>query len=401
MTPLWALVLVSALAVQDPPPEKKDEPTVSPYLIPAIATGKNEGTTLGLLAALLFSDEEGRVNRLLAAELAWRELVGINGFVDYRYYPTRTALFEAFGSLAERVESDVDVLYDDERFGDVAALRAEFHESRVATDRFYGRGLSTPRSAESVLTSNQYVGLIQAGPHLSDNSWLQGTLRVRDYRVGPSLLTHAPQTLDAYPDEPGIEGGLVVAEGLRIVYDGRDLRCTPTRGIVAQAGAEAAHDVRGGRATPFQGFWLDGTLLMPFGDEAQFVSVIHARARWVIGNAPFWELPSLGGSTSLRSYGNDRFTDRGAAVLNFEERIRVATLTLLGTTGEVQVAPFVDLGEMFERPSQLFSGTGDRRLHYSYGAGLRGVVKPSIVGRVDAAYGREGFALLVGIDYPF
>ena len=40
-------------------------------------------------------------------------------------------------------------------------------------------------------------------------------------------------------------------------------------------------------------------------------------------------------------------------------------------------------------------------LHFVYGLGFRGVVRPQIVGFVDVGRGSEGSAIFTGIDYPF
>ena len=137
--------------------------------------------------------------------------------------------------------------------------------------------------------------------------------------------------------------------------------------------------------------------------ERQFVTVLNAAFQSAIGHfVPFWELPSLGGSSTLRSFNGGRYTDRASLLINVEERIRVLKTSLFGVSGEIQVAPFFDLGKVFDSSVDLVGKGVLRGFHYSAGVGFRGVVPPSFVGRLDiTAGGREGIGVTHGLDYPF
>jgi hypothetical protein len=112
---------------------------------------------------------------------------------------------------------------------------------------------------------------------------------------------------------------------------------------------------------------------------------------------PFWILPTLGGKYSLRSYGDGRYTDRGVAAVNAEERFKVYEAKTSGVTTELQIAPFVGVGQAFDNP-------GRTALKYARpvtGAAFRAVAKPQVVGSVDIGYGREGVAVFTDINYSF
>jgi hypothetical protein len=379
--------------------EKADE--TSFYPIPAIASGKNEGWTFGLLGALLLPDEHGDIDKVISVALQYRSKVKINGFADFRWTITPTSVFEVFSYWAEEIENENQVFYDARRLWNVTNFRFDFDERRLATERFFGIGRSTKKSGESAYTANTYFSQLRWGPYLSDHVSLQGTFRYRHMRVGESILTDVDQTLDRYPNEFGIEGGAVYAEGLRLFYDTRDSLFTPTMGEYALAYAEMAHYVQGGAARPYQVFGFEVVKLWPHGEEAQFVFVGRVKAQFILGQAPFWEMSTLGGGSSLRSFGPNRFTDDDAWVINLEERIRLFTLRVEGVTGEVQVAPFVDFGEVFRHSEDVARLDVDRRVHWSVGSGFRAVVKPYIVGRMDVGYGSDGLGITIGLDYPF
>ncbi|MBI3854742.1 MAG: BamA/TamA family outer membrane protein [Planctomycetes bacterium] len=391
---------------QDPPQAKpqslEDEPdTTSFYPIPAIASGKNEGWTYGLLGALLLPDEKGDINKVVAFALQYRNKVKLNGFADFRWSVTPTAVFEAYSYWAQKVENENQVFFDDRRLWGDYNFRFDFDEKRVGTERFFGKGIATKKNAESSYTSNSYLTQLKFGPYLAEQVSLQGSVRVRHFRVGESILPSLPQMLVLFPNEFGIEGGEVFAEGLRLTYDTRNTIFTPTSGGYVIVFMENAHYLLGGAAIPFQAYGVEIEELWPHTDDAQFVTVARLKAQFVVGDAPFWELSTLGGGSSLRSFGPNRFTDNDAWVLNLEERIRLFTVRVEGVTGEIQLAPFFDLGEVFRHTQDVARPNVDRRLHWSIGSGFRAVVHPYIVGRMDVGFGTEGVGITVGLDYPF
>ena len=66
---------------------------------------------------------------------------------------------------------------------------------------------------------------------------------------------------------------------------------------------------------------------------------------------------------------------------------------------ELQVAPFLGVGEVFRDAAQV-SSLGDYAINP--GVGIRALVKPNVVGRVDIGYSTEaGAVTFVGIGFPF
>jgi hypothetical protein len=151
-------------------------------------------------------------------------------------------------------------------------------------------------------------------------------------------------------------------------------------------------------------FGIDARHYAPLTDRITLAT--HAALRYLpVGkSAPFWALGRLGGDRSvlgdrqaLRGYGDDRFIDNNVFAANIELRSRVLGMQLFSTQVSFEVAPFVDVGRVFQR-------MGDNpleQLHWVGGVGVRGIAKPHVVGYVDAGYGEEGIAVFSGIDYPF
>jgi len=45
--------------------------------------------------------------------------------------------------------------------------------------------------------------------------------------------------------------------------------------------------------------------------------------------------------------------------------------------------------------------SSDRQFEFNPGLGVRAVVRPNIIGRVDVGFGHDGPAVFVGLGYPF
>ena len=108
-------------------------------------------------------------------------------------------------------------------------------------------------------------------------------------------------------------------------------------------------------------------------------------------------LPRLGGARTLRGFSPNRFFGDGRVLFNAEIRTRIVRWRILGVDTEFQVAPFVDVGTVFNSLKQLFS----EGVEVTPGVALRGISPPNIVGRVEMGWSREGPAIFVGLDYPF
>jgi hypothetical protein len=99
----------------------------------------------------------------------------------------------------------------------------------------------------------------------------------------------------------------------------------------------------------------------------------------------------------LRGYGGDRFIDFNRALIGAELRARVYERKLFGVKAQLELAPFVETGQVFRH---LDDSPFDD-LHWVGGLGFRGLVRPQVVAFVDVGYGDEGSSIFTGIDYPF
>lgn len=134
------------------------------------------------------------------------------------------------------------------------------------------------------------------------------------------------------------------------------------------------------------------------GEASRFIPILHEN--WVIalrarvagsdttdGNVvPFYLLPTLGGSRSLRGYDDYRFRDRNLLLLNAEYRWRVF--------GALDGALFYDAGKVAPR----FGDLNLSHLKSSYGLGFRFHSNNTTVFRVDVGRSTEGTRVLLSIS---
>ncbi|MDO8527973.1 MAG: hypothetical protein Q7T03_09840, partial [Deltaproteobacteria bacterium] len=104
-----------------------------------------------------------------------------------------------------------------------------------------------------------------------------------------------------------------------------------------------------------------------------------------------------GGEADLRGFVQGRFTGRGSVFLNLEERIVIKRWSIMDVKTDVSIDPFFCVGQVFDDWDQMAFGS----LQPVGGIGFRAKAHPSIVGRVDVGYGKEGIEVYTGLDYPF
>jgi len=132
-------------------------------------------------------------------------------------------------------------------------------------------------------------------------------------------------------------------------------------------------------------------------DAAQYVplgrSVLAVRGRIDVSDTgaghdvPFYMLPVLGGSNTLRGYLDYRFRDRDMLLMNAEYRWPILR--------RVDAAVFYDAGSVAPSTNLL-----TRQVYTDYGAGLRLHSATRMLVRLDVARGAEGTRALVSFSTP-
>jgi outer membrane protein assembly factor BamA len=376
--------------------------------VPEIILDPNEGNTYGLMGVWLFLNEQEEIQYMVAPDLRYNATKGWYPAFRLFGYPTATRRY----SLSVGKSTTKDEGYEVE-YLDRGVLDGKMHVyghvdyDVDSTDRFYGFGNRSDKSNESNYTGSDFIGEGMPTwwftPHVAVSYRMQvRRFSISEGQVNDVPFTEAPRFV-RNPDTNiigrGNEPGVYWKHRLAFTYDTRDSIDMPTEGAYTFVYGEIA-DRKLGSATSFTKFGAEARGFVPFrGEKKNPILAMRALLNYVAGSGdtPFWERSSLGGRRALRGFGSDRFIGFNRSLLSAELRTRVIQHKLFGVNAELELAPFVESGQVWHGVTH--SPYND--LYWVYGLGFRGLVRPQIVAFVDVGRGTEGTSVFTGIDYPF
>lgn len=385
----------------------KPDYTIIP--LPAFGTNQNEGSWAGGIMPILKADSTGDVKEMLAPQYLYNRNVGHYGSLNYFGYPSDTEQYHALVWYGQKLDQGVDLGYKNLSAGggrfifaaDVSAFKNPFA-------RFFGFGSRTTEAQETNYTSREFLVKLTAGINLTEDLALMWIERYRNVRVDDGILGSLPHTAEIHPEIPGIQGAQILGHGLTLRYDTRDSQLMTAKGTYVNVLAEFNQNVEERGANQWGHAVLDARHFMPHSSD-RMVFVSRMLLSGVFGQTehrgtklgiPFYEQATLGGEDTLRAFGRGRYIGSWAALVNLEERVTVLSERFFDLNTHLEVAPFLDIGRVGQstvRAEDLFT----ENLQFNPGVGFRLLVKPTIVGRADVAYGRDGANVFVGLDYPF
>jgi len=382
------------------------DPSTAPFIpVPLIGVDPNSGTTLGLIPTWVKTDENHEINRIIAPDVLYNPNFGVG--VDGRIYGYTSGdeQWSLVGGIKQRVERNIDFEF---QRGRLREERWSFSTSviydRSGVPRFYGIGNETPKLAETNYTDQKKEVQGQVGLNLTRAWQLLYTARLQVVDVLPGTLQNIASLETRFGHIPGVGTSTQVLNRLSIVYDTRGDLTAPSRGmqLIAYGGLAS----RGGllNDSMYSEVGGDGRAIWPIAPDTILAAHMALRYLPAVHSVPFWALSSIGGGDNvvggqqlLRGFGAGRFYDRDSFSSSLELRRKVWSFNATSTTVDVEVTPFIDVGQVFAR-----SGTFPLdQLHRVYGVGFRGIARPFVVGYVDIGYGSEGVAAFTGLYYPF
>ena len=367
------------------------------FPIPAVGTSKNDGSDVGLIVPILVTKPDGDLNYIVAPMLIYNTIVGARGTVNLFHYEPGGRELRFIASLSERIERKVLFSYIDPAFSNgryALSLGGTFFKN--ATARFFGIGDDTGLNDQTNYTAREFRAYWKFGLHMNEVTQIAVGQRYRDLRLQRGA-TDLPFTLQTFPTVDGVQGATILGHRATFHYDTRDNLVSPTDGSQVTAYAELNQNLRNDDHPVFYRYELEAKKLFP-SDSKRMVLVVRGDIQLTFGEqVPFYEQSSLGGQNNLRGYGVDRFIDKHLVVVNIEERIHVLRAKFLNVAAELEVAPFVDIGRVFN----TFQTEILTNYRITPGIGFRAMVRPNVVGRVDYGYSKEGGAVFAGLDYPF
>jgi outer membrane protein assembly factor BamA len=366
--------------------------------VPAFSTTKNEGQTYGNLTALLFTDEKEEVYAIMAPFIVYNEVMGVKsawqlfGFLEGDRDFIVKASFSTKINREFRLEfKDPDIYHSHLSLGGILVY------SKEATSRFFGLTSESRDEDETNFTHRELMARLTLGINLADTLNLALVERFRQVEIQLGGIERLPFIADLFPTVEGLNHPTIWGHRLTLTHERRDDRTTPTRGEYLNLYAEWGHVFQDAQVTPFSKFGIQAKGWFPV-KENRLIIVPNFQMQLGLGSeVPFFDQSMLGGEDTLRAFGLGRFVDDHFILTNLEWRIRVGKIHVMNVATEEEIAPFVDMGRVFSSFSRRFFDDWQ----VNPGVGLRVLVRPNVVGRLDVAFGQEGATFFVGLNFPF
>lgn len=367
--------------------------------LPVIASSPNEGVTTGALTAFLAHNRKEEVTTMLAPQVNYNVNFGVTASLYGAYYPGPDRNMEFNLSHSGRVNHDYELrVRDTSLISNKLELNGFLFKLADGSSRFFGFNAKSPQQMETNYANDEFGYNISAGYQLGRHYQVTLGDRFRDVRIRPGAFGGLPDIKDKFSSAtvPGIDGFTTHAMRISLIYSTLNNRDTPTCGGYARISFEPIMKEWGGAAN-YRHYEVEAKGFIPLSDS-RYISVFRLMYNQTLGaGVPFLEQSILGGESTLRGYGRNRFIDSSFLLCNLEERIRLFRWEVFGVTADWEVAPFIDLGAVMASLYKANAGN----FEFNPGIGFRAIVRPNIVGRVDLGVGKDGPAIFVGLGYPF
>jgi len=381
-----------------PYPTSEKEIKVVTIPLPVIASSPNEGITAGALSAFLLHDKNDNINALLAPQVNYNKNFGVSSTLYAAFYPSPDRYWEANLSKSTVINEDYEFKLRDKTFLDkkleINLFAFAFSDGSA---RFFGFDAGTPRQRETNYTDTEIGFNLSAGYDIGRRFQVVLGERFRNVSIEPGAVKSIPFIKDQFKEQnvPGINGFVAHAQRISLVHNTLDSLTAPTFGGFVKLTVENSSKALGSDAD-YRHYEAEVKGFFPL-DNARYISVFRLVYNQTLGDTvPFLEQSILGGENSLRGYGRNRFIDNSYFLLNLEERIRLFRWEIFNVKADWELAPFIDLGAVMERLDR----SSGKQFEFNPGIGIRAVVRPNIIGRLDIGIGHDGPALFVGLGYP-
>ena len=294
-------------------------------------------------------------------------------------------------------------------------LFGQLEYSKTLTRRFYGFGSRTTPADETSyteeLTQVGFGGRISI-PEPGDDFITRVGLRFQHHGLSRGRLSSVPSTNEVYPEEFAYgDGDDQFWVDLEVAFDSRDSLHQPYRGLrigcVAQTvPVQSAGDPGGLVTVDARSVWPVPSLFHEGGNGREEnpptdVLAIGGFVTGSYGDLPFYSLPSLGGSDTLRGYIQNRFTDNAAAHASVEYRFGIVprgfAISRSIRIERVNLGFFYDFGTVADDVGTLTDG----KFLDSYGFGLRFSFSREASFRLDYGISSEDTNLTIAYGNSF
>lgn len=387
-----------------PPPlpvaqeNQRVESTLFP--LPVMATDPNSGSDYGFLPVWIFPRQDKAIGMILAPSAIYNDQNGTSLAFRLLAYPSKAFSYRLIANQSTGLTNYYEVSCRREALaaGDWSFSLAYSYETDTSL-RFYGFGNNTPEAQETSYAARKHDLTVSVGRKLTSLVELRWYADLSHDSLSDHHLRGLPPTRQLFPEVMQDRKNLALAQGLAFILDTRDYKDTPTCGLLFRLYAETARRTWGSEAS-FDRWGFAFKAFQPWDADHRFVTAMHLRGDFLTRarQTPFYRWPALGGHTSYRGSGDDRWIDRHRVALTLEQRLEVFRLHHFGVISHWEVAPFLDIGKVFP----TFGRFNFKGFHPAGGVAFRALVRPQVVGHVEVGFGSGGNnAVFMGLDYPF
>lgn len=368
---------------------------------PVIDSSKDLGPSFGIMPVMAIKHKaDGEIKSVIVPSFTYNK--NLRTTLTYRQYvfpdDKRYMIFRA--SRSERVEHELMAYYyTPALFSTEMRFSAEAKNWVTGKPSFYGLGINSKRGNRANyaidMTGEELILDVPLISHVFvnfDHSFYMK--RVVDGPVESGALENLLSRAD-YSE--ATDARSFHTNMFSLVYDDTDHPFLPKIGTYAIASVLYSNRALGSDYE-YRMYTFQVKNYYNYKEEGRFVTAAHYLLQFQRGqDLPFYALPKLGESTGLRMAGDGRFTGRGKFVFTIEERMTLSRTPFMKFISEVELAPFLDVGTVFDKPTDFRA----RDLKYGPGISARLVIRPQLVATVDLAYGSEGTNAIIRVGYPF
>lgn len=314
---------------------------------------------------------------------------------------------EAMALISTRWWVDLSLIHDrTETFGTDIRSRIELLGNRQLQDFFFGVGNNT------VFLEEDWERGLYFFESISFDLSYRGRYPVyrdsgSDRRLDLLMLAGTGYQIPYYDQEPvpimgrerprGITGGWVNYLGSGLMWESRDSEFDPTRG---QHGLLEISYAPSLLLTDYEHLRINTDLrtyqrIPPLND---LVVAMRVGSEMTFGSPPYWEMPVVGSSSTVRGYPYGRF--RGDQSLFYNLELRNWLFTYEELDFRFGAHAFNDGGRVFTRGDSLADLPDG--MHYTYGGGLAfSLFTPDFIVRAEMGFSDEISRFYMNVGYMF
>lgn len=368
--------------------------------LPIIDTDPNRGATYGVMPIWVWQGrQDKRIRHIWAPSASYNKTFRWIGTSRYYYYPTEKSSYFTRASVTPEENPDlVGEMEDLDFLGRGLAVNAKLEYDVDGSYRFFGLGPDSAKDAETNYTKKSFGYFCRLGVPVFQNSGWKVNIahRLAGTRLAAGLIDTLPDIGARFPQHTPSHRHQDSELQLFLDYDTRDSAVTTRTGsyfkfMIENAQREFASEY------VFSRYGFDWRHFYKPAESSPYGTAMRLHYEQLIGDAPFYLLPSLGGKTIHRAYGEGRYMDKGMYTATLEERFVVFKVETAGVMTEIELAPFIGMGSVFNTPSKIHR----RFVRPVVGGAVRAIARPQVVGSIDVGVGQEGPAVFMDINYSF